>query len=294
MSWLNSLIRPRISSIIGGGEDKVPQNLWLACPHCQKMSYKKDLEMAHYICPQCHRHLPLDTEKWLDHLFGRGNWKEVAFPLAIKDPLKFRDKKSYKDRLKEAMNRTKLVDCLRVGEGVIEGSPLVVAAFDFTFMGGSMGVSAGNAIVAACGRAAARKCPLLFVTASGGARMQEGILSLMQMPRTLAALANLRRMNLAVIVLLTNPTTGGVSASFATAGDVLLAEPQATIGFAGARVIQDTIRQKLPKGFQTAESLLKQGHIDAIVPRGELVKTLANLLFMLAPKSEFAKRWKRP
>lgn len=294
MNWLNSLIRPRIGAIIGRGKDKIPQNLWLTCPHCQKMSYKKDLEAAYYVCPQCHKHLPLTAAKRLDYLFGKDNWKELKFPLAAKDPLKFRDKKSYKDRLKEAGNKTKMDDCLRVAEGLIEGYPLVAVVFDFAFMGGSMGMSAGNAIVTACERAVVKKCPLLFVTASGGARMQEGILSLMQMPRTLAAIAKMRAAGLAVIGLLTNPTTGGVSASFATAGDILLAEPRATIGFAGARVIQDTIREKPPEGFQSAESLLRQGQIDAIVPRSELVKTIANLLFMTAPKAEFAKQWKRP
>ncbi len=281
MNWLHSLIPPRIGAIIAG-EDKIPQNLWLTCPHCQKMNYKKDLESAHYVCPQCGRHLALAAEKWLNYLFGEKGWREVRFPVAAKDPLKFRDQKSYKERLKAAVAKTKMEDCLRVGEGKIEGYSLVAVVFDFAFMGGSMGVSAGNGILAACRRAAAKKCPLLFITASGGARMQEGILSLMQMPRTLASIAELREMNQGIIVLLTNPTTGGVSASFATAGDILLAEPKATIGFAGARVIQDTIRETLPEGFQSAESLLEQGHIDVIVPRDKLPQTLANLLFMMS------------
>ena len=293
MNWLNSLFRPKIGSTESATDkDKIPDNLWQSCVFCGQMNYKKDLEANFYVCSKCQRHLPIGATKRLDLLFGKSNWKAVKFPIADPDPLKFRDTKSYRERLKKSKAQTSLEDCVQVGEGSLEGNPLVVAVFDFNFMGGSMGISAGNAIVAAAMAAIRKQSPLLFITSSGGARMQEGILSLMQMPRSIAALAKLKEQRLAVIILQAHPTTGGVSASFATAGDIILAEPQATIGFAGARVIQQTIKEKLPEGFQRAESLLRQGHVDAVVSRADLKKTLVELLFMTAPKASFAKRWR--
>jgi len=292
MNWLNSLFRPKIGSQATGNKDKAPDNLWQSCTFCGAMNYKKDLVANFYVCSKCQRHLPLQASVRLDLLFGKENWKEVAFPISVEDPLKFSDTKSYKERLKKSRKQTSLKDCVLVAQGNLDGNQLVVGVFDFAFMGGSMGISAGNGIVAAANAAVKKSCPLLFVTSSGGARMQEGILSLMQMPRSIAALATLREQKLAVIILQTHPTTGGVSASFATAGDIIFAEPKATIGFAGARVIQQTIKEKLPEGFQTAESLVKQGHVDGVVHRKDLKKTLTNLLFATAHKPSFAERWK--
>ena len=277
MNWLSSFIRPRIRSIVGDQKD-VPENLWQKCPSCEGMLFHKELAENLNVCHHCGHHLPIKLSKRFEILFDEGRYDKIKAPSVPHDPLKFKDLKKYSDRLKAAQNKTKADDAIQIASGKIGGEKAVIAAFDFSFMGGSMGTAVGEGIVRAAEEAVEQKAALIIIPASGGARMQEGALSLMQMPRTIIAVDMVKEAGLPYIVLLTNPTTGGVSASFAMVGDVHISEPGAMIGFAGRRVIEETVRETLPKEFQTAEYLLEHGIVDIVSPRAELHATLARLL----------------
>src|SRR5579863_3294624 len=280
MSWLTNFVLPKIRAVVA--KKDVPENLWHKCPSCGQMLFHRDLEASLFVCGSCGHHLRLDPERRLALLFDEGRFTRIELPKTIVDPLKFRDRKRYVDRLKEAQAKAGAPrDALTVAHGTIGGSAAVVAAFDFAFMGGSMGVAVGEGLLSAARLAVLQQAALVVVSASGGARMQEGILSLMQMPRTTLAVEMVKEAGLPYIVLLTNPTTGGVSASFAMLGDITLAEPGAVVGFAGARVIEETIREKLPEGFQRAEYLLEHGMVDDVVARKELKETLARIIRLL-------------
>ena len=281
MNWLTNYVRPKIRTLLGA-QPEVPDNLWHKCPSCGAMIFHKELEANLRVCTHCGHHLRLSAQGRLDLLLDDG-YQRLDLPRPIVDPLKFRDTKRYTDRLKDAHAKAPADqgDALLVAAGTCGGLPLVAAVFDFAFLGGSMGMAVGDGFVAAAEAAIAREAALIAVPASGGARMQEGILSLMQMPRTIVAVQRLREVRLPYIVLLTDPTTGGVSASFAMLGDIQIAEPGALIGFAGQRVIEETIREKLPEGFQRSEYLLDHGMVDMVVPRAELKATLARTLGLL-------------
>ena len=290
MNWLTTYVRPKIRSLVGARVD-VPDNLWHQCPSCEQMLFHRDLSENLRVCCNCGHHMRLPARQRMDLLFGKGAYREIDVPGSAMDPLKFRDRKRYGDRLRDSRSATGRNDAIIVAHGDIGGRRLVAAVFDFEFMGGSMGVAVGNGVVAGARLAARRKAAFLVVSSSGGARMQEGILSLMQMPRTVVAVDQVKEAGLPYIVLLADPTTGGVSASLAMLGDIAIAEPGAVIGFAGARVIEETIREKLPEGFQRAEHLLEHGMIDMVVPRSELRDTLARILDLLArrePSAEIA------
>lgn len=280
MNWLTNFIRPKIRSIVDGSKE-VPDNLWDKCPSCGGMLFHRDLKENLQVCHHCNFHLKFPVQERLRLLFDQGEFEEHKVGKVVEDPLKFRDKKKYIDRLKESQSKTKRNDAIVVASGAIGGQPAVIAAFDFEFMGGSMGAGVGEGIVQAARLAVAERAALIIIPASGGARMQEGAISLMQMPRTTVAVRLVKDAGLPYIVLLTNPTTGGVSASFAMLGDIHISEPGATIGFAGKRVIEETIRAQLPEGFQTAEYLLEHGMVDMVVARKDLSQTLATLLDLL-------------
>jgi len=279
MNWLTNFVRPKIQSLISSKKE-VPDNLWHKCPSCEAMIFHRDLEENLHVCQHCGHHMRLTPEKRLAMLFDPG-FQTIELPKVPVDPLKFRDLKRYTDRLKEAQSRTGHNDAIRVAHGRIGGQPAVVAAFDFNFMGGSMGMAVGDGLLAAAKLAVLQEAPLIAVPASGGARMQEAILSLMQMPRTTIAVEMVKEAGLPYIVVLTDPTTGGVTASFAMLGDIHIAEPGAQIGFAGARVIENTIRETLPEGFQRSEYLLDHGMVDMVVPRKDLRDTLARTIDLL-------------
>jgi acetyl-CoA carboxylase carboxyl transferase subunit beta len=280
MSWLTNFVRPKIRALVGEKKD-IPDNLWEKCPGCSAMLFKRDMENNLNVCPTCGFHLKLSPAKRLKSVFDEGSFKYVETPKVAADPLKFRDQKKYADRLKDAQSKTRRPDAVVVGEGEIDSAKAVVAVFDFSFMGGSMGTGVGEAIVAAAERAVATQAALVVFPASGGARMQEGMLSLMQMPRTVIAADLVKEAGLPFIVVLTDPTTGGVTASFAMIGDIHIAERGALIGFAGARVIESTIRETLPPGFQRAEYLMDHGMVDIVVERKDLRATLGRVLRML-------------
>jgi acetyl-CoA carboxylase carboxyl transferase subunit beta len=279
MNWLTNFVLPKIRAVVARRE--VPDNLWQKCPSCGHMLFHRELAANLHVCSNCGHHLRLPAASRIELLFDEGRATTVALPRTVTDPLRFRDSKRYADRLKDARAKSGGRDAVIVAHGTIGGVAVVAALFDFEFMGGSMGVAAGEALVTAARLAAAQEAALIVVPASGGARMQEGILSLMQMPRTTLAVEMVKEKGLPYIVILTDPTTGGVSASFAMLGDVTLAEPGAVIGFAGARVIEETIHAKLPEGFQRAEYLLEHGMVDMVVPRRELRATVARLLDLL-------------
>ena len=281
MNWLTDYVRPKLGKLIKG-ESQIPDNLWQRCPGCGEMLFHRDLEENLYVCHHCNHHLRVSAEKRLEILFDNGHFEKVPLLEVLQDPLRFKDTKKYLDRLRSYREKTGHQDALVVAEGKIKGKKVIVAAFDFNFMGGSMGMYVGEGLLTAAQKAVEKKLPLIVIPASGGARMQEGILSLMQMPRTTVAVHLVRQARLPYIVLLTDPTTGGVSASFAMLGDITIAEPKATIGFAGARVIEETIREKLPEGFQTSEYLLEHGMVDCIVNRKDLPKTIGSLLSIIA------------
>jgi acetyl-CoA carboxylase carboxyl transferase subunit beta len=291
MNWLTNVVRPKLRELVGGGRT-VPDNLWNQCPSCDQMIFHRDLERNLRVCQHCGHHMRLGVVPRLAMLFDNGEWEAIDLPKAPVDPLRFRDRRRYSDRLKEAQSKTGRPEALVLGRGTVDGRPAVIAALDFEFMGGSMGAAVGEGLLAAADRAVADGAALIVLPASGGARMQEGILSLMQMARTTIAVDRVKEAGLPYIVVLLDPTTGGVSASFAMLGDITLAEPGAVIGFAGARVIQQTIRESLPDGFQKAEYLLEHGIIDAVVPRHELRETLGRILSLLAgappPVSDWA------
>ncbi len=279
-NWLTNFVLPKIRAVVA--KKDVPDNLWHKCPNCGQMLFHRDLEASLFVCGSCGHHLRLPPERRLAMLFDDGRYAAIELPKAVQDPLKFRDRKRYTERLKEAQAKSGAArDALVVAHGTVGGLPTVIAAFDFEFMGGSMGIAVGEGLLAAARLAVLQEAALLVVPASGGARMQEGILSLMQMARTTLAVEMVKEKGLPYLVLLTDPTTGGVSASFAMLGDITLAEPGAVIGFTGARVIEETIREKLPEGFQRAEYLLEHGMVDMVVPRRELRDTLARVLGLL-------------
>mgnify|MGYP000285882684 CR=1 FL=1 len=285
MSWINR-VRNAIPFIAKKAE--TPDNLWHKCKKCQELVFCKEWEDNCNVCPRCDHHDRIGAERRFEQLFDKGSAEPIELPRPADDPLKFRDTKRYSDRLKTARANTHARDALQAAFGRIEGHGAVVAVQDFAFMGGSMGAAVGEGFVAAAQAALERRVPFIAFTAAGGARMQEGILSLMQMPRTTVALQQLRRAGLPYICVLTDPTTGGVTASYAMLGDVQLAEPGALIGFAGQRVIEQTIREKLPEGFQRAEYLRDHGMVDAVVHRHELKATLARLLDFLSPAAKAA------
>jgi acetyl-CoA carboxylase carboxyl transferase subunit beta len=279
MNWITNYVRPRINSIFSRRE--VPENLWTKCDECGTMLFHRELADNLQVCTSCGHHMAIRPRARFAALFDGGVFAEVKVPDPIVDPLKFRDTKKYPDRLKEARTATGEKEAMLVAEGEIGHTPIVAAAQDFSFMAGSMGMYVGNAIVAAAERAIDLKRPLVLFSAAGGARMQEGILSLMQMPRTTVAVQMLKEAGLPYIVVLTHPTTGGVTASYAMLGDVQIAEPNALICFAGPRVIEQTIREKLPEGFQRAEYLLDHGMLDRVTPRGRMKDELVAILRML-------------
>lgn len=280
MNWLTNFIRPSIRSIVGEQKD-VPDNLWQKCPSCEGMLFHKEIKASKNVCYHCDFHMGLKVHERLEILFDDSKYTTVDLPSVPHDPLKFKDRKKYSDRLKESKSKTGEQDALVIGVGKIGNQNTVVAAFNFAFMGGSMGSAVGEGIVRAAEEAVKTKSALVVVPSSGGARMQEGMLSLMQMPRSIIAVDMVKEQGLPYIVLLVNPTTGGVSASFAMVGDIHIAEPGATIGFAGRRVIEETVRETLPADFQTAEYLLEHGMVDMVVPRNKLNERIGSLLDML-------------
>jgi acetyl-CoA carboxylase carboxyl transferase subunit beta len=279
MSWLTNYVLPKILGAVG--RRAMPENLWQKCPACEQMLFHRELEANLHVCRHCGHHLRIGAAARLQLLFDDGVGSRVELPAAVVDPLRFRDRERYPDRLKRGHATHGYGDAVVVAHGRISGQLAVVAVFEFGFMGGSMGVAAGEAMLAAARFAVAQQAALIAVPASGGARMQEGGLSLMQLPRTIIAADMVKEAGLAYIVLLTDPTTGGVSASLAMVGDITLAEPGAVIGFAGARVIEETIHEKLPEGFQRAEYLFDHGMVDLVVPRAELRSTLGQILRLL-------------
>ena len=283
MNWLDDYVRPTLKTLGMGGGKEVPDDLWTQCPSCQKMMFKKQLDDSLHVCQHCDHHLRVPVDVRLDALFDDGNYEMLPTPKVVADPLKFKAKKSYAQQIKENARRSGAEEAISVAKGHIGGKPVVVAVFNGDFMGGSMGRAVGEAFVQGCELAVRENAGFIVFTNSGGARMQEGALSLMQMPRTTIGVQMLREEGLPYIVVMTNPTYGGVTASFAMLGDVHLAEPGAMIGFAGRRVIEGTIREALPDDFQTAESNHKHGLIDQVVSRGELRDRLNSLLGYMMP-----------
>lgn len=281
MNWLSDFVRPKIKKIT---TKEIAENLWTKCPQCGQMLYTKELEKNDFLCTSCDHHLRLPLLKRFALLFDNSEYRLIALPKLKEDPLNFKDSKKYTDRLRSYRKATGTEDAIRVAQGEIGGITCIVAALDFNFMGGSMGTMVGEGIVKASEIAARGNYPLITVSASGGARMQEGILSLMQMARTSAAVNTVKEKGLPFISILTDPTTGGVSASFAMLGDIHIAEKGCVIGFAGARVIEQTIREKLPEGFQRAEYLKEHGMVDIVVRRPELRDTLIRVISILTHK----------
>ena len=279
MNWLTNFVRPKLRALVSKRE--TPENLWEKCPSCGQMVFHRDLQANHRVCSQCNHHFRLSPNERLTQLFDDGRYERVEVPEVAADPLKFRDSKRYTERLKESRAKTDEHEAMVVAVGRVGGLETVMAVQNFGFMGGSMGLAVGEALIKAAEEAIFRDTPLVVITAAGGARMQEGILSLMQMPRSAVAVDDVRQAGLPYISILTDPTTGGVTASYAMLGDISIAEPGALIGFAGPRVIENTIRESLPEGFQRAEYLLEHGMLDLVVHRRDLRATLAHLLALL-------------
>ena len=288
MNWLTNIIRPRISAV-GKEQKDVPDNLWQKCPSCEGMLFHKEIKANLNVCYHCDFHMAIKVSDRLALMFDKGEYDTIALPKVPHDPLKFKDRKKYSERLKDNRNKTGMEDALVIGKGSIGGQKAVIVAFKFSFMGGSMGTAVGEGIVCAAEEAVKTNSALVIVPASGGARMQEGMLSLMQMPRTIIAVDMVKEKGLPYIVVLVNPTTGGVSASFAMVGDVHIAEPGAMIGFAGRRVIEETVRETLPEDFQTAEYLLEHGMVDMVVSRHKLNEKIGALLDLLMRTNNAAK-----
>ena len=284
MNWLTNFVRPKIRALVRKQDDR--ETLWEKCPSCGQMIFHRDLDAAMRVCPHCDHHMRLNARQRLEQLLDEGTIERIAVPDVPADPLKFRDVKKYTDRLKDARTKTDEDEAMVVASGTMNGLGIITCVQNFAFMGGSMGLAAGEAMLAGAERAVADRKPLIIFAAAGGARMQEGILSLMQMPRTTIAVEMVQEAGLPYIVVLTDPTTGGVTASYAMIGDIHIAEPGALIGFAGQRVIQDTIREKLPDGFQRAEYLLDHGMIDMVVHRHELRDTLSRIVDMMMNHNE--------
>ncbi len=283
MSWISNVVRPKIRNFLAKRE--VPQNLWIKCPETGEMVFHRDLEANFFVIPGSGYHMRMSPHQRFEHFFDNGEWETIPVPDAPMDPLKFRDERRYTDRLRDARAKTGSVDAVHLAAGEVESVPLVVAVQDFDFMGGSLGMAAGEAVITGLMTARERHKPFILFAASGGARMQEGVLALMQLPRTTVAVEAFRETRLPYIVVLTHPTTGGVTASYAMLGDVHLAEPGALIGFAGPRVIEQTIREKLPEGFQRSEYLLEHGMVDMVVHRHQLRPTIARLCRLLGAEA---------
>jgi acetyl-CoA carboxylase carboxyl transferase subunit beta len=285
MNWISNVVRPKIRSFLNRRES--PENLWIKCPETGQLVFYKDVEANRFVIPGSNYHMRMSATARLKSMFDGETWFDIAIPSVPVDPLKFRDERRYTDRLKDARGKTSTNDAIKLGYGKLDGLPVTIGVQDFDFMGGSLGMAAGEAVIRGLETAVEKGTPYIMFAASGGARMQEGILSLMQLPRTTVAVQMLREAGRPYIVVLTNPTTGGVTASYAMLGDVQIAEPGALIGFAGPRVIEQTIREKLPEGFQRAEYLRDHGMIDMVVHRHALRATLGNLCRILtkAPAS---------
>ncbi|MDP3896740.1 MAG: acetyl-CoA carboxylase, carboxyltransferase subunit beta [Mesorhizobium sp.] len=279
MNWITNYVRPKINSMLGRRD--MPENLWIKDPESGEMVFHKELEENQYVIPSSGHHMKISAKDRLRFFMDDGVYTMLENPKVATDPLRFRDEKRYIDRLRDAKSKTGLEDAIVNARGTIEGLPVMVTVQDFSFMGGSLGMAAGDAIIRAFETAVAERRPMVLFAASGGARMQEGILSLMQLPRTTVAVERLKEAGLPYIVVLTNPTTGGVTASYAMLGDIHIAEPGALIGFAGPRVIEQTIREKLPEGFQRAEYLMEHGMVDLVVSRLDMKATVARLLKIL-------------
>jgi acetyl-CoA carboxylase carboxyl transferase subunit beta len=279
MNWISNVVRPKIRSFLQRRD--VPENLWVKCPETGQLVFHKDVEANQWVIPNSNYHMRMAAAARLKSIFDGETWLDIALPEVATDPLKFRDERRYQDRLKDARAKTGLKDAVKLGFGKLEGLPVVIGVQDFDFMGGSLGMAAGEAVIRGLETAIEKQTPFILFAASGGARMQEGILSLMQLPRTTVGVQRLRDVKKPYIVVLTNPTTGGVTASYAMLGDVQIAEPGALIGFAGPRVIEQTIREKLPEGFQRAEYLRDHGMVDMVVHRHRLRPTLARLCRLL-------------
>src|SRR6188474_223700 len=277
MNWLTNVVRPKIRSLL---KREVPENMWIKCPDTGQLVFYKDVEANQFVIPSSNYHMRMSASARLKSMFDGETWFDIGVPEVPVDPLKFRDERRYSDRLKDARTKTGLNDAIKLGFGKLEGLGVVIGVQDFDFMGGSLGMAAGEAVVKGLETAAQKGAPFIMFAASGGARMQEGILSLMQLPRTTVAVEMLREAKRPYIVVLTNPTTGGVTASYAMLGDVHIAEPGALIGFAGPRVIEQTIREKLPKGFQRSEYLYEHGMVDMVVHRHNLRSTIGSLIAM--------------
>src|SRR5512140_2426982 len=279
MNWISNVVRPKIRNMLARRD--TPENLWIKCPESGQLVFYKDVEANQFVIPGSNYHMRMGAVARLKSMFDGETWFDIGVPEVQLDPLKFRDERRYTDRLKDARTKTGLHDAIKLGLGKLEGLPVVIGVQDFDFMGGSLGMAAGEAVIKGMETAVEKSTPFILFAASGGARMQEGILSLMQMPRTTVAVSMLREARKPYIVVLTNPTTGGVTASYAMLGDVHIAEPGALVGFAGPRVIEQTIREKLPEGFQRSEYLKDHGMVDMVVHRHELRATLANLCRLL-------------
>src|SRR5690349_5831065 len=288
MNWISNVVRPKIRNFLARRD--VPENLWIKCPESGQLVFFKDVEGNQFVIPTSNYHMRMGAKARLKSMFDGETWFDIGVPAVPVDPLKFRDERRYVDRLKDARTKTGLNDAIKLGFGKLEGLPVVIGVQDFDFMGGSLGMAAGEAVIKGLETACERGTPFILFAASGGARMQEGILSLMQMPRTTVAVQRLREAGKPYIVVLTNPTTGGVTASYGMLGDVQIAEPGALIGFAGPRVIEQTIREKLPEGFQKSEYLKEHGMVDMVVHRHALRPTLSNLCRVLtrAPAAQIA------
>ncbi len=278
MSWIKDIVAPKIKAFMGGRNSSIKEDLWTKCPECEKVVYSADLKEQLLVCSSCGYHFRMSPLDRLNMLFDDGKYHEIPLVTVPEDPLKFKDVKKYTDRLKDARDKTKLYDATVIAYGEIYLSPAVVFVMDFAFMGGSMGRCIGQSFAKAINVAIEKRVPFISFTASGGARMQEGLLALYQMASTVASVCRLKEAGLAYINVFTHPTTGGVLASFSTLGDIHIAEPGALIGFTGARVIEKTIKKTLPEGFQRASFLLEHGLIDMIVPRNELKHKLKLLL----------------
>ncbi len=278
MNWISNVVRPKIRSFL---RRETPENLWIKCPETGQLVFYKDVEANQFVIPSSNYHMRISASARLKGLFDNGEYEEIAVPEVPLDPLKFRDERRYADRLRDARTKTGMSDAIKLGIGRLDGLMVTAGVQDFDFMGGSLGMAAGEAVVKGLETAVQRQTPFIMFAASGGARMQEGILALMQLPRTTVAVQMLREAKRPYIVVLTNPTTGGVTASYAMLGDVHIAEPGALIGFAGPRVIEQTIREKLPEGFQRAEYLAEHGMVDMVVHRHKLRATLSDLCRLL-------------
>jgi acetyl-CoA carboxylase carboxyl transferase subunit beta len=281
MNWITNFVRPRIKSLMAGRGSNTPENLWRKCPGCGDMIFHRDLVAAQNVCPKCQYHLRIGAAERFAAIFDRSAYEELPLPEVPQDPLRFRDERRYPDRLKDARAKTGRKEAFNAARGTLDGVPVLVAVQPFDFFGGSLGMGVGEGLVQAVEAAVRERRPFILFVASGGARMQEGILSLMQMPRATIAVDMLHEAALPYLVVLTDPTTGGVSASYAMLGDVHIAEPGALIGFTGQRVIEQTIRERLPDGFQRAEYLEEHGMVDMVVHRHQMRETLSRLVGLL-------------